>query len=104
MKAAIGETTRRRKIQRKYNKEHGITPETIKSSIKDVLSSIYEDDYYTVSIAAEDTAEYIAPSEIPKEIKRLKAEMSKASKTLEFEKAADLRDRIIELEDRELGI
>ena len=104
MKAAMGETTRRRKLQAKYNKENNITPETIKSSIKDVLSSIYEDDYYTVPTAAEETAEYIAPSEIPKEIKRLKKEMVTAAKALEFEKAADLRDRITELEDRELGI
>ena len=104
MKAAMGETTRRRKLQRKYNKENNITPETIKSSIKDILSSIYEEDYYTVPIAAEETAEYIPPSEIPKRIKELKKEMLKASKALDFEKAADLRDKILELEDRELGI
>jgi excinuclease ABC subunit B len=104
MNAAMDETTRRRKIQRKYNKENNITPETIKSSIKDILSSIYEEDYYTVPIAAEDSAEYIPPSEIPKRIKKLKKEMLKASKALDFEKAADLRDEILELEDRELGI
>ncbi len=104
MGAAMDETTRRRKIQRRYNKENNITPETIKSSIKDILSSIYEEDYYTVPIAAEDTAEYIPPSEIPKRIKQLKKEMLKASKALDFEKAADLRDEIVKLEDRELGI
>ena len=104
MKAAMDETVRRRKLQRRYNKDNNITPETIKSSIKDILSSIYEEDYYTVPIAAEDSAEYIAPAQIPKEIKRLKKEMMTASKKLDFESAADLRDKITELENRELGI
>ncbi|MBE9531982.1 MAG: UvrB/UvrC motif-containing protein, partial [Proteobacteria bacterium] len=104
MNAAMDETVRRRKLQKKYNKDNNITPETIKSSIKDILSSIYEEDYYTVPVAAEDTADYIPTLEIPKAIKRLKKEMSAASKKLDFETAADLRDKIKELEDRELGI
>lgn len=104
MAAAIEETERRRKIQGDYNKANNITPATIKSRIKDILSSIYESDYYTVPVAAEKEKEYIPPHEIPALIKSLKKEMEKASKKLDFEKAAELRDRIKELEDVELKI
>ena len=104
MKAALNETERRRKIQAKYNKEHNITPETIKSRIKDVLSSIYEGDYYTVPIAAEKEERYIPPHELPGLIKSLRKEMEKASKKMDFERAAELRDRIRELEEREIKI
>jgi len=106
MRTAIGETERRRLIQAGYNAANGITPETIKSSIKDILSSIYEGDYYTVKGAAtaENAAEYVPPHEIPKLLKALRKEMERASKGLEFEKAAELRDRIKELEDMELKL
>ncbi|MBI1910645.1 MAG: excinuclease ABC subunit UvrB [Deltaproteobacteria bacterium] len=102
MRAAISETKRRRKIQQEYNEENGITPSTIKSKIKDILSSIYEVDYYTVPVAAEKKEEYIPPHEIPNILKSLRKEMEKAAKKLDFEKAAELRDRIKELEDLEL--
>ncbi|MBI5454944.1 MAG: UvrB/UvrC motif-containing protein, partial [Deltaproteobacteria bacterium] len=106
MRAAMGETERRRLIQAGYNEANGITPETIKSSIKDILSSIYEGDYYTVKgpVAAEKTAEYVPPHEIPNLLKSLRKEMEKAAKGLDFEKAAELRDRIKELEDTELKL
>lgn len=102
MRAAMNETERRRRIQAAFNKKNGITPATIKSKIKDILSSIYERDYYTVPAAAEKTAEYIPPHEIPNILKSLRKEMEKAAKKLDFEKAAELRDRIKELEDLEL--
>ncbi len=105
MSGAIEETERRRKIQAEFNRKNNITPETIKSSIKDILSSIYEMDYYTVPAAAEEKAEeYIPPHEIPKLLKTLRKEMERAAKKLDFEKAAELRDRIKELEDLELKI
>lgn len=104
MRAAIDETNRRRRIQARYNEENGITPETIKSSIKDILGSIYERDYYTVPVVAEEEAEYIPPHEIPDIIKALRKEMQEAAKRLEFEKAAELRDRIRELEGVEVRI
>ncbi|MBI5874244.1 MAG: excinuclease ABC subunit UvrB [Deltaproteobacteria bacterium] len=104
MKAAIDETNRRRKLQAEYNKKNGITPETIKSSIKDVLSSIYEEDYYTVPVVAEKQAEYIPPHELPAIIKALRKEMQEAAKKQNFEKAAELRDRIKELEEMEVRI
>ncbi|MBI5286761.1 MAG: excinuclease ABC subunit UvrB [Deltaproteobacteria bacterium] len=104
MKAAIDETNRRQEIQARYNKENGITPETIKSSIKDILGSIYEADYYTVPVVGELGVEYIPPHEIPDIIKALRKEMEEVAKRLEFERAAELRDRIRELEGMEVRI
>ncbi len=105
MKAAMDETERRRAIQNEYNKEYGITPETITSKIKDIMNSIYEADYGEVpSIAAEETADYVSAKDIPKTVKALKKEMHAAARDLDFELAADLRDRIKDLEDRELGV
>ncbi|MEK7688728.1 MAG: excinuclease ABC subunit UvrB [Deltaproteobacteria bacterium] len=104
MQIAIDETIRRRKLQAEYNKKNGITPETIKSAIKDVLSSVYEADYYTVPVVAEKEAEYIPPHELPDLIKALRKEMQVAAKEMDFEKAAELRDRIKELEALEVRI
>ena len=98
MQAAIEETNRRRRLQEDYNRDHGITPETIKSSIKDILASVYEADYVTVPLAAEEQAPYVV-EDLPAQISRLKKEMKAAAKKLEFEKAAILRDRIKELEN-----
>ena len=101
MAAAIEETNRRRRLQGTYNQEHGITPETIQSKIKDVLASVYEADYVTVPMAAEEQAPYLVEN-IPAMIKRLKKEMQAAAKKQEFERAATLRDRIRVLEAENL--
>jgi len=103
MKHAIAETGRRRLLQLAYNQEHGITPETIKKAIQDVLSSIYERDYYTVPTDGDD-AERVPREEIPALVAQLDKEMRAAAKRLEFEKAAELRDQITLLERRRLGI
>jgi len=101
MAAALEETNRRRSVQEVYNREHDITPETIQSRIKDVLASVYEADYVTVPLAAEEQAPYLA--ERPEAaIKRLKKEMRAAAKKQEFERAATLRDRIRTLEAENL--
>ncbi len=102
MKAAIEETERRRRIQLEYNRREGIKPETIKSNIKDILSSIYEADYWTVPALEEDKEEYAALDE--KEIQRLEAQMKEAARNLEFERAAELRDRIKRLKERLLQL
>ncbi len=91
MERAMKETNRRRRIQKAYNKEHGITPESIRSSIKDILSSIYESDYYTVSTVREDQAGYDAGDST---LEALEKQMQEAAEALEFELAAKLRDRI----------
>ena len=102
MKKAIAETNRRRKIQDAYNRKHGITPETVRKAIPDILESIYEADYVTVPMAAEKGEEYVSLLEIPKLISRLKKEMRAAASKLDFEKAAEIRDRIKALEAREM--
>jgi excinuclease ABC subunit B len=93
MREAMEETHRRRQIQEAYNKEHGITPQGIKKAIKDITER--------VRIVAEARAAYtptpISKDEVIRLIKDLEAQMRKAAKNLEFEKAALLRDRIIEL-------
>jgi excinuclease ABC subunit B len=91
MRRALQETERRRKIQGEYNKKAGITPETVKSNIKDILSSIYEADYWTVPAAAEEKAEYGYDEDA---LKKLELEMKEAAKRLEFEYAAGIRDKI----------
>ncbi len=102
MKKAVDETNRRRKLQKEFNRKHGITPETIKKSIQDIMGSVYEADYYTVSAAEEVGGEYVAKDEIPKRAKKLRKEMMAAAKELEFERAAELRDEIEKLEELEL--
>ena len=102
MKKAIAETERRRKIQQAYNRKHKITPETVKKAIPDILESIYEADYVTVPLIAEQPGDYVSVFEIPKLVSRLKKEMRAAASKLNFEKAAELRDRIKSLEEREM--
>jgi len=102
MKRAIDETNRRRIIQNNFNREHGITPESIKKSVQDILSSVYEADYYTVSLAAEEVEEYASVDDIIKKIKKLQKQMQAAARELEFERAAELRDEIKRLERVEL--
>jgi excinuclease ABC subunit B len=91
MRKALDETNRRRRIQEEYNKKMKITPETVKSNIKDILSSIYEADYWTVPAIAEEKAKYGYDEET---LKKLEAEMKEAAKRLEFEHAAKIRDKI----------
>ncbi len=90
MKGAIDETNRRREIQSRYNEEHGITPEGIKKRVADIIE---------IGKKAERTVEKKKLTRLEREklISELTAEMRAAAKTLEFEKAAYLRDRINEL-------
>jgi excinuclease ABC subunit B len=101
MKTAIDETLRRRELQEKYNIENKITPQTIKKAISDVMHSIYERDYAGVPDADE---EAISPGSLKKRIDKLRRQMFSAAKKLDFETAAELRDRILDLEKRELGL
>jgi excinuclease ABC subunit B len=91
LKRAIDETNRRRKVQTEYNKRMHITPETIKSTIKDIAGSIYESDYYTVPAVTEEAAAY---ADDESALQRLEEEMKAAAKRLDFELAAAIRDRI----------
>ena len=103
MKRTLEETKRRRKLQTEYNKEHGITPEGIKKEIVDILSSIYEKDYYT--IPTDELEELgIQPKKLTKVMKKLKREIDEAAKKWDFEKAAMLRDRLLKLEKIEVAL
>jgi excinuclease ABC subunit B len=104
MDQAILETNRRRKIQEDYNRAHGITPQTVKKSVRNILASIYEADYFTVPAVADVEEGYLPVKEIPTMIQKLKKEMKEAASHLEFEQAAELRDRIHRLEELELRI
>ena len=95
MKNAIDETNRRRKLQQEYNEKHGITPKTIEKSVRDLISISKE-------IAAEEVRfekdpESMNPAEIKKLAEKLEKQMRKAAAELDFESAAELRDKIIDL-------
>jgi excinuclease ABC subunit B len=99
MDQSLTETARRREIQRSYNESHGITPQTIKKQIADLLVSVEEADYVTVPLEQD---EGLLPHEVPAKVRELKREMRAAADRLEFETAAQLRDRIKKLEEAEL--
>lgn len=95
MKTTLDETNRRREIQDKFNKEHGITPKSVSKSVREVIEA---------TIAAESEVKYEAVEsfsneEIQAMIDALKTEMYKAAESLDFEKAAEIRDKIKELKD-----
>jgi excinuclease ABC subunit B len=106
MRAALGETNRRRVLQEEYNREHGITPESVRKNIAEVLSSVYEADYAQIPEIEPEPEEqaYLTPDQIDKEVRKLDKQMKEAAKALEFEKAAELRDRIKKLRAREFGL
>jgi excinuclease ABC subunit B len=104
MERAIDESHRRRLIQLEYNKIHHITPRSIRKNIDDVLGSVCEADYVSVPIVAEAEGEYFTQERLEGMIQDLTARMKEASKRLEFEEAAVLRDQIRSLEKRELEI
>ena len=104
MQTCLDETNRRRTIQSEYNREHGITPQSVKKGLRTILESIEERDYYTIPVAAEESEEYVPVADIPRQIKKLRKEMLEYAKKLEFEKAAELRDRVKRLEEMELAL
>lgn len=103
MRRAIEETERRRIVQHAYNEKNGITPEGIKKSIVDILSSIYEKDYYEAPVDEFD-AKGLRPKQLSKMLKKLKKQIAEAAKNWDFEKAAELRDRLLTLEKMELTL
>jgi excinuclease ABC subunit B len=104
MDQAISETNRRRKIQEAYNQEHGITPQTVKKSVRNIMASIYEADYLTVPAVSDVEEGYVPIKEIPLMIQKLKKEMKEAASHLEFERAAEIRDKVHRLEEMELKV
>ena len=102
MAATLRETERRRELQRAYNDAHGITPESIKSSIRELLQTIYERDYYTVPVEEPAAETFESPAALQSRILELEARMKEAAKRLDFEQAAELRDRLKSLRKQQL--
>ena len=94
MDVTIKETDRRRQLQRAYNEEHGITPESIKASIHELLQTVYERDYYTVEVPAAGEATFESPAALEARIRDLETRMKEAASRLDFEQAAELRDQL----------
>ena len=95
MRLAIEETERRRKVQMRYNEEHGITPQTIKKSVRDLIA-------VSKKVAAEELRmekdpESMSQKELEKLVQDLTKQMKKAAAELNFEAAAELRDKLVEL-------
>jgi excinuclease ABC subunit B len=103
MKRAIDETRRRRSLQEEYNQEQGITPMTIVKPIEATLVTAYEADYFKVPLDLEEYEEYSA-EKIDETINQLERQMREHAKRFEFERAAELRDRIKYLRERELQL
>ncbi len=104
MRLAMDETGRRRRLQADYNQAHGITPESVKKSIPELEYKMAELDYVQLDLAAEPEPAYSGPDGTDKLIQKLEAEMKAAAKELEFERAAELRDRIRALRLKELEV
>jgi excinuclease ABC subunit B len=103
MKRAIEETERRRRLQADFNTKHGITPQSIVKALGSPLVKIYDADYVDVPLAADSSASY-GPAELARRIRKLQKEMKQAAGRLEFEAAAELRDQIRELQNKELAL
>jgi excinuclease ABC subunit B len=105
MKKALSETERRKLIQAAYNEEHGITPESVKRTISEEMSTPYEADYVGVP-TVEPTPEerFRSIDDIEKQLKVLEKQMREAAKDLQFEKAAELRDQIRQLRREEIRL
>jgi excinuclease ABC subunit B len=103
MRAALDECGRRRAIQAEYNREHGITPTTIARDMDELLGSVFEQDYVTVparAVEAQPTPLFGSQAELEEALAGLERQMRKAAERLEFERAAELRDRIRVLKEQ----
>ena len=104
MRQALDEMARRRERQEAYNVEHGITPASISKEIDGVLSSVYERDYLPPPAVEVPVEAFASQADLDRRMADLEAEMRAAAANLEFERAAELRDRVRELRKLELGV
>jgi excinuclease ABC subunit B len=105
MQKCIDETTRRRERQVAYNKEHGITPATIRKKLGSIIETSYDmEESALATLAAEDSEVYLSKAQLEKEIEKLKKEMKEAARAMEFERAAEIRDKVAKLERQVLSV
>ncbi len=104
MERAMQETARRREKQLAYNKAHGITPQTIKKNIRDILASIYERDYADMAAEVKTSMGTVSVSEIERTVKALEKKMREAADDLRFEEAAQHRDEIKRLKKIQMAV
>ncbi|MFZ5647856.1 MAG: excinuclease ABC subunit UvrB [Bacillota bacterium] len=97
MKRAIGETDRRRRIQLEYNREYGITPRTVRKAVRDVIEATRAAEEREIYSAVPEGRKKLSKKELKATIARLEKEMREAARMLEFERAAQLRDMLIEM-------
>lgn len=102
MQSAIDETQRRRTIQLEYNKVNNITPVSIKKAIQESLVGLEQ--FSMAPVVQEEEEEYLTEGDILRQVLRLEKQMHDAAKALEFERAAQLRDRIKRLREKDLGL
>jgi excinuclease ABC subunit B len=100
---AIRETERRKELQRDYNLKHGITPASVKKNIQSSLYANEDSDYFEIKTPGKKEL-IINEKDLPKEISKIEKLMKKAAKALEFEKAAELRDRLTQLKKKQLEL
>ena len=106
MERALEETSRRRKRQHAYNKEHGIEPESIRKRVTDIMEGAYPTPHADKGGVAGEMAQYasLSPVQLLKKAAKLEKQMLRHARDLEFEEAARLRDEIQQMRDHELGL
>ena len=100
IRSAVSETNRRREKQLAYNRRHNITPQTIRKRIAEPISAVFEADYYTVPVLRPEEEQVRSDEEVAEYLKELERAMVAAAENLEFERAAELRDKLFALRKR----
>jgi excinuclease ABC subunit B len=103
MQRALEETDRRREVQRRYNEEHGITPKSVRKNILDLSQFLYDGSPVPLAAAAEGD-DLLTKAQIQELVEEYSRRMQEAADQMEFETAADLRDKVLVLKDMDLGL